>query len=570
MSSGNSKVILADQAPAAESAPAAAESVSSNDVIMEEIPVKVNTIFKNLKELFKWQNQYFKYNDRHADFHRKTEPKNENVKDTDTKAWPNKSRLTLWNEWGLSTKDFKKEYPELLKPGPENGIKALIADLTNLEKVYDYENENGQTLLHVAVRLKGYLNIVQALLENKTKVHPNKWLNKKDKRGWTPLHYACERRDNDAVEVVRALLEHPFIRLEPSFACAGDWAADECWLPFDIASNKHTGYMLSDDEKPIVNSIVKMLEEKLKPVGVEGLRKFQAFKKEKAEERKAEAKAKKEEEALLRLEDRFRTSWVPVEKVYISCNNKKTENPLETRKCNVKLPGNNLRYNYKTINGILYKTDGQEMSIADLSTKAKINMENKFKDWKWDDVKLPPGWVMKVDLNGNAWFTSPISSMVKIPPETGTHEVEIKDNMSYKTAMKKVQEIQKYLIFQSLWEGEELAKHLILAKKVEKVKMTENEFQNIKNYFKNTLDPRIFAQLEFYLGYYSTTEEIKKLKKKTPIEGGRKKKRKTRRKSPLKKRRTTRKNKRKSKIKRKRKRKRKTKKRRKKRTRRRR
>ena len=62
------------------------------------------TIFKNLFELYLWQNNEFSTGG-HAKFHQET------YKETTGKqfmAWPNNDGRTDWKEWGLSQEEWEK------------------------------------------------------------------------------------------------------------------------------------------------------------------------------------------------------------------------------------------------------------------------------------------------------------------------------------------------------------------------------------------------------------------------------------------------------------------------------
>jgi hypothetical protein len=117
-------------------------------------------IFKNLKELQQWQSNYFTFASRHAEFHRET------YKETTDKqfmAWPNEVGRTDWKEWGSSQEEWGNM--DKKKPGPVHGISALLTELEKLDN--PNEKKDNRTLLHAAVaHMKGYANIVKALLKN--------------------------------------------------------------------------------------------------------------------------------------------------------------------------------------------------------------------------------------------------------------------------------------------------------------------------------------------------------------------------------------------------------------------
>jgi hypothetical protein len=199
------------------------------------------TIFNNLIELQKYQGGLFTYPSRHKEFHKKMYGET-----TDKKflAWPYVERFEInemggltgkllgWDEWDSPVEGWKWENSGFQKPGPVDGISGLLNELEKLANPNE-KMDNHQTLLHVAVaHMKGYKNIVEALLKN-NKIN----VDVVDFMGWTPLHYASERNDGDAPEIVEALLKAgaDVNKKTKRTEFRGELK------PLDIAHNKHNG-----------------------------------------------------------------------------------------------------------------------------------------------------------------------------------------------------------------------------------------------------------------------------------------------------------------------------------------
>lgn len=220
------------------------------------------TIFNNLIELRKYQGGFFTYPERHEEFHE--EKYGEKYGETGNKkfkAWPYVERfegttgkLLGWKEWDSPVKGSDWENSDYQKPGPVDGIFGLLNELEKLANP-NKKMDNHQTLLHVAVaHMKGYKNIVEALLKN-NKIN----VDVVDFKGWTPLHYASERNDGDAPEIVEALLKAGADVNKKTKRTEYNGELK----PLDIAHNKHNG------EKPKFPGIQKQIVEYLEKYSAE-------------------------------------------------------------------------------------------------------------------------------------------------------------------------------------------------------------------------------------------------------------------------------------------------------------